>query len=101
MDIDALQTAFETAVINGSNTASVDHTFSASSIWSFPVLQRVNDINTDDGRAEAFVMRFDAANVINNVHFIGVFASQCTRVRFGLSVKDCWARALCTTFFIG
>jgi hypothetical protein len=89
------------AAINTSWTGhTADITFPASSIWAHSTLQMVNDIDTDDGSAETFVSRFTAGGSPQNVHFIGVFADDCTSVRFALAVNECAGRALCTIHFL-
>jgi hypothetical protein len=87
--------------INGSHIGhTADVVFAPSSIWAHSSLQWVNDINTDDGAAETFLSRFVTGGVPQNVHFIGVFANNCTSVRFSLSATDCAARSLCTIHFL-
>jgi hypothetical protein len=89
------------AAINTKYTGhTADITFAPSSIWAHSTLQMVNDIDTDDGSAETFVMKFTAGNQVQDVHWIGVFADDCTKIRFGLTVEDCAARALCTIHFL-
>lgn len=89
------------AAINGDHTGhTADIVFSPSSIWAHSALQMVNDIDTDDGSAETFLSRLVTGGVPQNVHFLGVFADNCTSVRFSLSVTDCAARSLCTIHFL-
>ena len=98
--IGVLETAKYVAAINTSATGTVDHNFSSSSIWAHPVLQRVSDIDSEDGRAETYISKYTDAGGTHNVHYIGIFADNCTRVQYALYVKDCAARALCTTHFL-
>jgi hypothetical protein len=89
------------AAINTSWTGhTADIVFPASSIWAHSSLQMVNDIDTEHGSAETFLSRFTAGGSMQNVHFIGLIADDCTSVRFGLTVNECAARALCTIHFL-
>ena len=98
--IGVLETAKYVAAINTSATGTFDHNFSPSSVWAHPVLQMVNDIDSEDGRADAYVSMYKDASGTHNVYYIGIFANNCTKVRFALRVNDCAARALCTTHFL-
>lgn len=98
--IGVFETANSIGAINTSATSTIDHNFSPSWVWAHPVLQMVNNIDSEDGRASTFVSMYTDSNGTHNVNYIGVFASNCTRVRYALSVRDCAARALCTTHFL-
>lgn len=86
--------------INTEGTASLTHNFGPSSVWGHSSLQAVI-MNDDDGGATTFVSKFVDATGVNNVSFIGIFASNCTSITYSVKGNDCIARALCITEFFG
>ncbi|HKI06543.1 MAG TPA: hypothetical protein VKK31_31495 [Thermoanaerobaculia bacterium] len=86
--------------INTNASATLVHNFGPSSIWAHPSLQGVG-VNSDEAGADATVSRFVDGTGTNNVSLTGVFATNCTSVTYRLAVRDCIARALCVTEFLG
>jgi len=97
-----IETTFPTlvAAINTSASESTDHNFPPSTVWAHVFLQTLR-VNSDEGGADTFVSQFVDANGPHNVHFIGVFATNCTKIRYTIKLWDSWARALCDTQFFG
>ena len=84
--------------INVGASFSTSLSFPPSNIWGYPSLQ-VSSINDDDGSVSVFVSQFIDSKGTHNVDFIGVFASQCTGITYGISMFDCLALGHCITEF--
>jgi len=99
----ALNGFFETwkslGAINTSASGTTQHNFSASRVWSRPLLQRMLTYD-DNAQANAFVTKTVAGGVTNNSNRAGVVVNNCTSVTFEVRVDDAYARYACvTTFF--
>jgi len=84
--------------INVEVSFSTSLSFPPSNIWGYPSLQ-VSFNNADDGSVSVFVSQFIDSKGEHNVDFIGVFASQCTSITYGIIMLDCLALGHCITEF--